>query len=59
MRFIIVLLSGLIIGQMIGYLGAALSHTAYTPMSALIGSLILVVIVYIIGELTSSNKQVK
>lgn len=55
MKYLVVLFSSLIIGQMIGYLGSALSHTGYSPMSALICSLIIAAVVFIIGAITPSD----
>lgn len=57
MRHIIVLLWAIIIGQIAGYLGAALNHSVYSFPEALIGSIVIALIVIIIGEVSQPKKK--
>ena len=56
MRFVTVLIWSLIMGQMIAYLGAALGGSHFTPFAALIGSFVLALAVFILGETSQPKK---
>ena len=57
MRFVTVLIWSLIMGQMIAYLGAALGGSHFTPFAALIGSFVLALAVFILGENITTKKK--
>lgn len=57
MKYLVVLFWSLLMGQMVAYLGAALSHTGYSPLAAFIGSLVLSVVVFILGKIAPPNKK--
>lgn len=57
MRHIIVLLWSLILGQIVAYLGAALSHGAYSFQQGLLGSVVITLVVILVGELSKPAKK--
>lgn len=57
MRFVVVLLWSLILGQIIAYLGAALSGGAYSFIQGVIGSVVIAIVVVLIGEVSKPAKK--
>lgn len=57
MRYTIVVLWTLIIGQLVGYIGGALNHQAYNPVTTFIVSLIAGLLVILIGFIAMPDKK--
>lgn len=58
MRYIVVLVWSLILGQIVAYLGAALTQGNYNFPQALLGSIFLAIIVCLVGEVSQPKQQV-
>lgn len=57
MRYIVVLFWSLILGQIVAYLGAALTQGMYNFPQAVLGSIFLAIIVCLVAELSQPKKK--
>lgn len=57
MRYLVVLFWSLILGQIVAYLGAALTQGMYNFPQAVAGSVLLTVVVCLVGEVSQPNKK--
>ncbi|MDH6365255.1 NhaP-type Na+/H+ or K+/H+ antiporter [Enterococcus sp. PF1-24] len=57
MRYLTTIFWALLLGQIVGYLGGALTSSTYTPATTAVVSLILGIVVILIGEVAKPSSK--